>query len=144
MKKQKKESAKSFINKDGRFGLITTPLNAKQRKDREPTGQIFMPNTIPKVMRDQHEQLMKSFKLGKNYKDAAVELLWKYKAQKVIIQNLLKALTMAECKISGNATAPLSFTSSFSEVAKALSTSAPGPMTTSAKNYIYDGFGLTT
>jgi hypothetical protein len=158
MKKQKKESAKSFVIKDGVFGLTATPLNAKQRKAREPTGRMSTQKAqnispqakkIMQLMIDNPDPIFsvvphtpgnardrkRPRTLGEQDRQERAELLWRYKARGVIIQNLRAALTMAGFKISGNLTdTTLNISKSLYSAKSGLSIYARGPTKTSGKS----------
>jgi hypothetical protein len=73
--------------------------------------------------------------LGEQDRQERAELLWRYKARGVIIQNLRAALTMAGFKISGNLTdTTLNISKSLYSAKSGLSIYARGPTKTSGKS----------
>lgn len=106
MRKPKNESVRSAFVKDGRLKWMHINSNAIPKKESEPIGRTSTPRTSrsclngliiptePKVVMPESE--MKSLE---EYKKAAVELLWRYKALKVINQKLRSRLIALESKI---------------------------------------------
>ena len=143
MKKQKKESAQSFVLKDGKFTLTATRSNAKQRKARAPTGRMSTPKVpsgyCTKPVCELKDLWDEEYRLRKSFQAAADELLWRYKARGAIIQNLLSILTLEGCKISGNLTGSiLKVTRLRSGISKAPSIYETGPTRISKKSSAYN------
>ena len=82
--------------KDSQSILTRTRLNARRRRkeENEPTGQTSMPKTSAYPIQPFTTQWQ-----IKQYRDTAVELLWRYKALQVINQRLRSKLTALESKI---------------------------------------------
>ena len=94
MRLPKKKSPTFSEIKDSPSILTRTRLNAKRKKETEPTGQTSMPKTSAYPIQPFTTQWQ-----IKQYRDTAVELLWRYKALQVINQRLRSKLTALESKI---------------------------------------------
>jgi hypothetical protein len=75
----------------------------------------------------------------KPWRDTAVELLWRYKARGVIIQNLLERLMIYESRIFADPTLTSNILRSFLTGKKVPTTSETGQRPTYPQNYNFEG-----
>lgn len=123
--RNKKKGSRTFSDSVAGWRSQNIDLAVTQRRESARTGRMSTPKTsasyIPtarraRVLAKEYQQLwFNQMKLTREYRSAAVELLWKSKAQAVIIQKLLTILNSYGLRISAVSLDPklntLSFTS---------------------------------
>ena len=131
MKKPRKKLPTLSEIKDSPSILTRTRLNARRRKALEHTG----PMSTPKISVSLDGTSL-TWRMARNYQGDAEELLWRYKAQKAIIQNLRAALIAAGLPISDKLMDPTLNTFKYFYVPKkAETTSETGQTKTSPTNF---------
>lgn len=154
MKKPRRELVGYYKGKAGRSGSIRIALNAKPTKASERIGPTSTRKTSAKFIASDIKS--KGF-TGRIYRPKAslyhtgppfetvyysmiayrkerAELYWRYRAQKVIIQNLLERLTTYESRIFVTPTATSNILKSFLTKGKAGTTSETGQTKTFPKS----------
>ena len=105
MSRPRKKSPKSSEIKDSPSILTRTRSNAKRRKETEPTGPTSTPKTFPasteELIRDRLDEsaIYLSRRQSDLLRSERAELLWRYKASRLINQKLRSKLITLESKI---------------------------------------------